>query len=70
MQQLLNNDEKTAEEIEMEIEAGKRRDSIRNIIRQCRRIETNVKTSKQEFKNEIQHYQNYLSDFKNYIDFK
>ncbi len=64
------NDEKTQEEIEMEIEAVKRRETIRNLIRECRRIESNVKTKRHEFKQEINHYQNYLSDFKSYIDFK
>ena len=54
----------------MEIEAAKRREAIRNLIRECRNIESKVKAKKQEFKQEIAHYQNYLSDFKNYIDFK
>lgn len=46
-------DEKTPEELQMEIEAAKRRNAIRNLIRDCRMIESNVKSSKQEFKNEI-----------------
>jgi hypothetical protein len=54
----------------MEVEASKRREAIRNLIRDCRRIESNVKTRRKEFKQEISHYQNYLSDFKSYIDFK
>ena len=43
---------------------------IRNLIRDCRKEETNTKMSKVEFKKEIQHYQDYMADFKEYIDFK
>ena len=54
----------------MEEEARKRRETIRNLIRACRKIENSNKTSRVEFKKEIQHYQEYMTDFKDYIDFK
>lgn len=54
----------------MEEEAMRRREAIRNLIRECRRVESNNKQSKVEFKKEILHYQEYMSDFREYIDFK
>ena len=54
----------------MEEEAKKMEKAIRTLIKECRKMESTFETSRQEYKHEIQQFQTYLSDFKDYIDFK
>jgi hypothetical protein len=45
--------EMTEKEAQMAEEAEKRRNTIRNLIRECRKVESSNKTSKVVFKKEI-----------------